>query len=740
MKNYLRYFYVILAIPAVILTRFALLPLTGHGTPFIILFPATVIIALLGGMGPAILTGVLGVLITDYFFIPPLHSWDIDIEFWSRTAVVILTSTFVGYVGAVLRQARTRAEEQAVELSRSREDLKHAQTVALTGSWRLDVRKNKLTWSDEAYRIFGVSAKTALTYESFLSYIHPDDRRYVDQKWEAALKGEKYDIEHRIVVEGQIKWVRERAELEYEKDGALSGGFGTVTDITRRKQMEEELRKSRDELEIRVDERTKELTAEIAERRKVEELVKTERQRFNDVLETLPVYVCLLTPDYYMPFANRVFRELFDYYPDKKCYEFLFDRPEPCESCETFKVLESDKPQHWEWTGPNSRNYDIFDFPFKDTDGSPLILEMGIDITEQKKAQEDLRSASLYSRGLLEAALDPLVTISADGKITDVNNATIEVTGVSREQLIGTDFSSYFTEAAKAKEGYQQVFANGFVTDYPLTIRHRNGHLTDVLYNATVYKNTRGEVVGVFAAARDVTERKRAERRILDDQEQLRALTAELLMVEERERRKIATGLHDSVGQILAFLKIELGDMQHSGLPKESVNTIRNLRERIEQAIKQTRTLTFDMSPPELYTLGLGSALEELAHRFSKERGMACSVDVRDDTYQLSDQMKILLYRSVRELLINAAKHAKAESVQIIVNRADDNIEIVLEDNGIGFDTSCLDRTKRVKTQGFGLFSISERLRQMGGKLEINSRKGKGTKITLLAPLKQKVL
>src|SRR5260370_1187816 len=133
------------------------------------------------------------------------------------------------------------------------------------------------------------------------------------------------------------------------------------------------------------------------------------------------------------------------------------------------------------------------------------------DITERKRADENLRAASLYARSLLEASLDPLVTISPEGKITDVNEATISATGVGREGLIGTDFSDYFTEPAKAREGYQRVFAEGFVTDYPLTIRHRDGRLTEVLYNASVYKNDRGEVLGVFAAARDITGRKKAE-------------------------------------------------------------------------------------------------------------------------------------------------------------------------------------------------------------------------------------
>ena len=129
----------------------------------------------------------------------------------------------------------------------------------------------------------------------------------------------------------------------------------------------------------------------------------------------------------------------------------------------------------------------------------------------KRRHSEDQARASLYARSLIEASLDPLVTISAEGQITDVNEATVQVTGVSREQLIGTDFSSYFTEPGKARAGYQQVFEKGFVTDYPLTIRHALGAETDVLYNAAVYRDDRGQVLGVFAAARDVTATKRAE-------------------------------------------------------------------------------------------------------------------------------------------------------------------------------------------------------------------------------------
>jgi PAS domain S-box-containing protein len=171
--------------------------------------------------------------------------------------------------------------------------------------------------------------------------------------------------------------------------------------------LNEELVSSHEELsqnviELGKAEKSLEVANEVLEQRVADRTVRLEkalddvrsgRQQLYNVLETLPVYVCLLDADYYMPFANKYFRETFGESHGHRCYEFLFNLNEPCETCETYTVMKTKAPHHWFWTGPNERDYDIYDFPFIDTNGSFLILEMGIDITERNMAVAALQEA-----------------------------------------------------------------------------------------------------------------------------------------------------------------------------------------------------------------------------------------------------------------------------------------------------------------------------------------------------------
>jgi PAS domain S-box-containing protein len=155
----------------------------------------------------------------------------------------------IGGTGTIVHDI-TKRKRRIKSLRETRSDLKRAQAVAKTGSWRLNVQQNILLWSDETHRIFGVTKGTPMTYESFLEKVHPEDRKFVDQKWKVALRGEPYDIEHRIIVDGEVKWVRERAELEFDSNGTLLGGFGTAQDITDLVKMRQKLEDAHVQLEV----------------------------------------------------------------------------------------------------------------------------------------------------------------------------------------------------------------------------------------------------------------------------------------------------------------------------------------------------------------------------------------------------------------------------------------------------------------------------------------------------------
>ena len=218
---------------------------------------------------------------------------------------------------------------------------------------------------------------------------------------------------------------------------------------------------------------------------------------------------------------NAGARRLYGYEPEEvigKANSSMLHTPEDIASGKPAQVMAA-ALQAGKWEGTITRvrksgerfTARVVITPRRDATGKSIgFLLISKDISDEIRLTEELKATQFYARSLIEASLDPLVTISPEGKITDVNEGSIKITGIPRERLIGTDFSDYFTEPEKAREGYQQVFSKGAVTDYPLTIRHKDGRLTDVLYNASVYKDAAGNVLGVFAAARDVTAQKQA--------------------------------------------------------------------------------------------------------------------------------------------------------------------------------------------------------------------------------------
>ena len=420
--------------------------------------------------------------------------------------------------------------------------------------------------------------------------------------------------------------------------------FGTLVDITERKKAEEALNKLNEELEERVLKRTEEVSAE--------------RQRLYNVLETLPAYVILLDKDYCVPFANKVFRERFGESHGRRCYDFLFKRESPCENCETYKVLKTNGPHRWEWTGPDGRDYDIYDFPFVEADGSTLILEMGIDITERKRAEKQIRDVSLYSRSLIEASLDPLVTISAEGKITDVNQATELATGCSREELIGSDFSDYFTEPEKAKIGYKQVFSEGFVRDYPLAIKHKSGKITDVLYNATIYTNEAGEMQGVFAAARDITERKKAEEQAqeaakkLKDAERLAAIGATAGMVGHDIRNPLQAITGD-----LFLAKSELSELPENENKTNAIESLDEIQNNIDYINKIVADLQDYARPlnPRAQETNIKSLFNEILAKNGIPKNVKVTVKVEDKAEKIMADPDYLK-RIAANLTLNAVQ------------------------------------------------------------------------------------
>jgi PAS domain S-box-containing protein len=457
----------------------------------------------------------------------------------------------------------------------------------------------EIEWLDYGVAVCGCAARDAARIVCENIPMTPDPRTELVKSF-----GIKAYACHPLLCEGQVIGtlsfgMRTKTAFTEDKLSVMKGVADQVATAMDRTRLIREIEQSRDELEKRVLERTKELE-------RAGETLKAERQRFYDVLETLPSYVVLLTPDYHATFANRTFIERFGESHGRRCFEFLFGLSEPCEKCETYSVLKTMAPHGWEWTGPDGRIYSVFDFPFVDTDGSNLILEMGIDITEQKRAEEEL----------------------------------------------------------KKKE------------------------------------------------------------------EQIRLFASQYIAAQETERRRIAVELHDAIASSLAGIKFRIektGEDMKQGL--FSVESMKDVSSSLAQTIGEVRRIMADLRPSILDDLGVLPALNWLCREYEKTYSqITIEKQIGLSEGAFPESLKIVMFRISQEALTNIAKHSKASLVNLSIQKAEDRLELAIQDNGHGFQTEEIER-------GVGLSTMRERAELTGGTFSVESAQGKGTTIRASWPL-----
>jgi PAS domain S-box-containing protein len=362
-----------------------------------------------------------------------------------------------------------------------------------------------------------------------------------------------------------------------------------------------------------------------------------------------------------------------------------------------------------------------------------------IEINIRRQVEEELRKSERFNASLLDNAPNPIVVFNARKNILFVNQALEELTGFSAGDVIGIGPPFPWWPSEKTDQYLRQFPSNRLqpIHQDQIIFRKKNGEPFWVEIAFSTLKGASKEDSMLIAIWLDITEQKKAEAQLLAYQKELRSLVSRSTLTEQDERRKIANLIHDGVTQLLALCAMKMEVLMESTEDPGVSTTLNEIYKVIQQSIEDTRTLTFELSPPSLYDLGLEAALGELAERFEDQRRLTVDYDDDGRPKPLDDSTSILLFQAVRELLHNIFRYANARSVHIYSRKVHNNINIIVRDDGTGFNPQDLkpDRRNGLK---FGLFSIQERFRYIGGHLQIETKPGKGSSFTLIAPLKKK--
>ncbi len=478
---------------------------------------------------------------------------------------------------------------------------------------------------------------------------------------------------------------------------------------------------------------------DIKELKNTRELLRSARERidyiFSNIIEELPIGIAITTSEGKTRLCNKYLRELYGYetkeeFTQVPILERYFD---PADRERVLKLLAQGPVRDFEmrlkkkdgtpsWVSISSLSY-------VNEDGENPHVTIFHDIDSHRKAEEELELRAQ----LLDAASDAIFLKRLDGRIVYMNEAAVSTFGYTREEMSSRALPQLVDPNQRPvwDERLKEIIDRG-QAKFQIVLQRKDGFSIPVEINARLI-NCKGQDY-VLSLLRDISEREKAEAQLQVYHQQLQSLASETFLAEEKERRRIASEVHDRVTQSLAIYNMKLKALLGKELPAPLAEALRELQSHTDELIEETRSLTFDLSSPLLYEIGLEAALDKLLEEYRMKFGINCNLHTYGRPAALNEEMRVTIFQAVRELLVNVIKHARANNINVSVRTRGKLFFVEVEDDGIGFDVKQIFVSVN-RTGGFGLFSIRERLRYHGGDIRIVSRDGSGTKVTLSVPL-----
>jgi PAS domain S-box-containing protein len=608
----------------------------------------------------------------------------------------------------------TVSKRLARTLHKTETHLQVALKIAQMGTWEWNLSTNEEQWSAETYQIIGLPENTPMTHETFRTIIHPEDREAVGQLIEQAIsKQQSYQAEFRLIrPDGGIRCVQSFGKpIRDSLDNELVV-IGTVQDITTRNRLEETLRESEQRYRQLYD-----MLRDGFATTNLQGLILQFNPAFQQLVgyseaELYTLHYQDITSPKWHDMEERIIKEqvLTRGYSD--LYEQEYIRPDGS----VFPV-------------------EIRTYLMTTAEGKPVGMSAFVrDITERKWAQDRLHEANAYYRSLIEASLDPLVTITPEGKISDLNTATELMTGYLEQELVGSYFADYFTHPDQAMLISQRVLYQNTIHDYELEIQHRDGHVIAVLCNASVYRDQAGKVIGIFAAARDITRQKQVELELRH--------AKEVAEVANRAKSNFLANmsheLRTPLNAILGYTQILNRDKTLTPKQREGIAIIHRSGEYLLTLINDVLDLSkieagrLELHPTDFHLGEFIQGINELVQLRAQQKGITYKYDALAPLpvgiYADDKRLRQILLN----LLSNAIKFTDHGEVSLKLSYYNGKMLFQVEDTGIGIKPE--DQQKiflpfqqvgehHYQAEGTGLgLSITKKLVElMGGTLQLDS-------------------